>query len=201
MRHFRGIPVALAIATTHIFALSAGNSSIGHLDPECPTGLHPGFEVSTFRYNVPAQNFFDATGSFFQGEWYSIVNLTTNGVDNTIGATREANFTGDFFKEELVQFYRSSTELVIAYKLISPPFHFSDPFPDFTAAYTEEYRVMSICAGSATFISFVSVICTDKPAVAYDTYYRYHQQVFSGFATQFNASMFDGTCPLSVEAL
>lgn len=70
MYRFQAIFAALAIATSTINGLSAGNPGIGNLDPGCPKGLHPGFEVNTFQYNIPAQKFFNATGSFFQGEWY-----------------------------------------------------------------------------------------------------------------------------------
>lgn len=46
------------------------NKQIMKIDPKCPPGTTPGFEVYTARYDVPAKEFFAKVGSFFDEEWY-----------------------------------------------------------------------------------------------------------------------------------
>lgn len=40
------------------------------VDPKCPSGTTPGFEVYTARYDVPAKKFYEKVGSFFDETWY-----------------------------------------------------------------------------------------------------------------------------------
>ena len=40
------------------------------VDPKCPAGTTPGFEVYTARYDVPAKEFYAKVGSFFDEVWY-----------------------------------------------------------------------------------------------------------------------------------
>ncbi len=40
------------------------------IDPKCPEGTTPGFEVYTARYNVPAKEFHAKVGSFYDEVWY-----------------------------------------------------------------------------------------------------------------------------------
>lgn len=46
------------------------------VDPKCPPGTTPGFEVYTARYDVPAKDFFEIVGSFYDEVWY-VSNLST----------------------------------------------------------------------------------------------------------------------------
>lgn len=40
------------------------------IDPKCPAGTTPGFQVYTARYHVPAKEFYVKVGSFFDQVWY-----------------------------------------------------------------------------------------------------------------------------------
>lgn len=51
----------------------ASRNKGGHhykVDPECPAGTTPGFEVYTARYDNPAKEFYAKVGSFFDEVWY-----------------------------------------------------------------------------------------------------------------------------------
>lgn len=40
------------------------------VDPQCPAGTTPGFEVYTARFDVPAKEFYAKVGSFYDETWY-----------------------------------------------------------------------------------------------------------------------------------
>ena len=54
-------------------------------DPKCPAGTTPGFEYYTARYNVPAKEFYDKVGSFYDEVWYVSI-LTANAIALTLQA-------------------------------------------------------------------------------------------------------------------
>ena len=62
--------VVTALAGLAIISVDATTLADDHLDLICSNGLYPGFQVSHFQYDIPVQKFFDATDSFFKGEWY-----------------------------------------------------------------------------------------------------------------------------------
>lgn len=68
-------------------------------------------------------------------------------------------------------------------------------------SYTEELREASICGGSAVYISFTVVFCSDKPRKAYNLYVTYRGAAIGAVAAQLGALEFDGSCPLGGKCL
>ncbi|GLB39638.1 hypothetical protein LshimejAT787_0701480 [Lyophyllum shimeji] len=166
---------------------------IDHIDPKCPPSTFSGFESNVFQYNVPAERFYNKTGSFFRSEWYTGPLTSTHGTDNTVGATRSGNYSGTFFTERLVGYSRSPDELVMRFTLATPGgVVFSGAR---IKSYTEEMRVMSICGGSATYFSMTAVFCADKVGKVYDLYDGLRRAAVGAVAEQLGALVFDGTCP------
>ncbi|RDB17320.1 hypothetical protein Hypma_001893 [Hypsizygus marmoreus] len=191
--------VALAILPLVSVAGQTENKHhLDPLDPKCPQGQYPGFEVNTFQFDVPAAKFYDATGSFFHSEWYSGPIASTHGKDNTPGATRNATFNGTTYRERLVEYSRSPSKLILRYTLDSGLVVFvTGAGPHDTIAfgsYTEELGLYSICAGRATYFTLTAVYCTDKVATAYDGYDRLKRAAIADVAVAVGAKVFDGTC-------
>ncbi|KAF5383660.1 hypothetical protein D9615_003788 [Tricholomella constricta] len=184
----------ILLAAAVVFAPLCSATPIGHknFDPKCGEGMHPGFETNIFQYDVPAQNFFDKTGSFFHSEWYTGPLLESTGEDDTVGATRSGNFSGTLFRERLVGYSSSSDELMHRYTLDNGPILFGDVL---FGSYTEEMVILSICEGTATWISFTDVYCADKAAAAYNMYDRARRVLMDKLADDLGAMLFAGSCP------
>ena len=64
----------LAIIAVIVFSstciVQAASSPLPALDPSCPNGFLPGFQVNTFQYDVPFAGFEAITKSFFNISWY-----------------------------------------------------------------------------------------------------------------------------------
>lgn len=163
-----------------------------NFDPKCGEGMHPGFQMNTFQYNVPAQKFFDKTGSFFHSEWYTGPLLNSTGEDNTTGAIRTGNFNGDNFRERLVGYSSSPDRLMHRFILDNGPIVFDTVMYE---SYTEEMVVASICEGTATWLSFTDVYCADNAAAAYNIYERARRILIDKLADDLGAMMFGGSCP------
>jgi len=165
-----------------------------HLDPKCPSTMLPGFQINTFQFNVPAEGFYEKIGSFFHAEWYDGPLNSTHGKDNTVGSTRSGTIAGTFYTNRLVAYEHSSNQLMFQYVLDNAPVTFGGT--TFTS-WAEEMQIMSICGGSATYITMTVVYCTNKPAKAYDGYDSIRRSSIGTVANQLNALMFLGTCLIS----
>lgn len=121
--------------------------------------------------------------------------LATRGKDNTVGSTRTAAVSNSTFTEELVGHYRTPTQSVLRFSL----HHGTLPLNNFTlTTYTEEMRAMSICGGTATYVSMTATYCTDKVVNAYDFYNTFRSDAVGAVAKELNALEFVGTCPVGM---
>ena len=59
-------------ATTLTSSMTNGtaNHPYDDIDVQCEEGYYAGFHTSFFKYNIPPEAFFNATGSFFNSAWY-----------------------------------------------------------------------------------------------------------------------------------
>ncbi|KAG6907378.1 hypothetical protein DXG01_009107 [Tephrocybe rancida] len=177
------------IALTLLLSLSTRAQSIAQPqtitdDPTCPQGTYSGFESNVWQFNVPAREFINKTGSFFHSEWYIGPLNSTHGKDNTIGSTRTAAIGNSSFTEQLVGYYSSPTHSVIRFSLHKGPLVL-DGFE--LVAYTEEFRVMSICGGTATHFSMTATYCTGKVVDAYDFYDKFRRDSVGAVAKELGA--------------
>lgn len=175
------------------------------IDPECPAGTTSGFETYTARYDVPAQQFFDKVGSFFDETWY--IGLPPNktvGRDNEVGSIRYIDFAGTILHEELIKSLHKSARLELEWKLANGPINVTgavaDDSPDeviLFGSYTEDMRVESICEGRGTYIVFTGRYCFDKPGPAYKVFDVAHSASIEAVAQELNATLItgNGTCP------
>ncbi|KAJ7800340.1 hypothetical protein B0H13DRAFT_2164827, partial [Mycena leptocephala] len=138
-------------------------------DFRCPTGYSPSFLHNTYTYYGPLKEFTDITGSFFHVQWYgdATINKTT-GTDNVPGATRTGSFGGSPFNETLTMYQGRSD----APK--QRPLH--------VVNYAETKRFESICSGKATYIDFITYLCTDDQAAAYGLFYNVHMTTLQNLA-------------------
>ncbi|KAG6845411.1 hypothetical protein H0H87_009758 [Tephrocybe sp. NHM501043] len=161
----------------------------------CPQGFYPGFEAIDWRFTgVPASTFMNKTGSFHRGEWYTGPLNGTHGIDNTVGATRDA-FDPDSAPiiERLVYFHRTPEEWIMRFVLDN-----EGPVvvrKVVLAAYVEEFRAESICGGKATFFSMTATYCSKKVVAAYSLFEDFRRGVMKRLADELGALSFDGTCP------
>ncbi|KAG6839783.1 hypothetical protein C0991_011698 [Blastosporella zonata] len=162
-------------------------------DPKCPQGAYPGFESNIWQFNAPATEFINKTGSFFHSEWYIGPLNSTHGEDNVVGSTRTAAIGNSSFTEQLVGHYSSPTHSVLRFSLHNGAL-LLDGFK--LVAYMEEFRVMSICGGTATHFSMTATYCTDKIIEAYDFYDTFRRNAVGAIAKDLNALIFAGTCPV-----
>ncbi|KAG6885212.1 hypothetical protein C0993_004772 [Termitomyces sp. T159_Od127] len=186
---------ALLFASTVLLALGATVNPRKVEDPQCKKGTHSGFESNVWQFNVPAAEFIDKTGSFFHSEWYIGPVIATHGKDNSVGSTRTGAVGNSTFTEELVGHYRTPTQSVLRFSLHNGTL----PLDGLTlATYTEEMRVMSICGGTATYVSMTATYCTDKVVKAYDFYNTFRSDAVSAVAKELHALEFVGTCPVGM---
>lgn len=82
----------------------------------------------------------------------------------------------------------------MSYALAEPIVSGGITFP----SYTEELTEISICGGTATYISFTVVFCADIVTLrqAYDVYVSSRSLAIGAVAAQLGAFLFDGSCPL-----
>ncbi|KAG6883084.1 hypothetical protein C0992_009737 [Termitomyces sp. T32_za158] len=158
---------------------------------ECPEDLKPVFVANTFRFAVSAQTFFNATGSFFDSEWYTGPLLCTTGHDDTIGATRTANFSGTIYRERLIDFSRTPDRLLQRFTLDNGPITVGD----LALTHTEEIVVQSICNGAAVWASFTDKLCASNTTEAYNLYSRSRILLVDSLAAGIGALYADGSCP------
>ncbi|GLB39560.1 hypothetical protein LshimejAT787_0700700 [Lyophyllum shimeji] len=179
------------LAITLLARTALVRAATDDLDPQCPAPTLPGFESNVFQYNVPAEQFFNKTPSFFHTEWYTGPVNSTHGKDDTIGSTRSVIFGGAFYTERLVAFSRSPSEIMYRVVLDTPTFFTNITF----TSYTDELRIMSICGGSATYVSMTVTYCTDHLLRAYDGYDRYRRATVRALADELKAFVFTESCP------
>ncbi|KAG6874773.1 hypothetical protein C0992_006606 [Termitomyces sp. T32_za158] len=186
---------ALLIASSVLLTLGAAVSPKKVEDPQCKKGTYSGFESNVWQFNVPAAEFINKTGSFFHSEWYIGSVIATRGKDNTVGSTRTGAVDNSTFTEELVGHYRTPTQSVLRFSLHNGTL----PLDGFSLTmYTEEMRVMSICGGTASYVSMTATYCTDKVVNAYDFYNTFRSGAVSAVAKELNALEFVGTCPVGM---
>ncbi|KAF8074671.1 hypothetical protein FPV67DRAFT_592426 [Lyophyllum atratum] len=184
--------VAAAILAPSCSAKPVVTPTPENFDPKCGEGMQTGFEMDTFQYNVPAEKFFEKMGTYFNSEWYIGPLLESTGEDDTVGATRSGEFNGTYFRERLVDFSKSPDRLMHRFTLDNGPIAFGTVM---YASYTEEMVVLSICGGTATFISFNDVYCAEDGPAAYNIYHRARRLLMDKLADDLGALIFSGTCP------
>ncbi|CBQ69656.1 conserved hypothetical protein [Sporisorium reilianum SRZ2] len=200
------LPLLSAASPLPATDLAARNN--GHhykIDPKCPAGTTPGFEVYTARYDVPAKEFYAKVGSFYDEVWYiGLPPNATRGPDNTVGSIREIDFAGTILHEQLIKYTRKPALLELEWHLVNGPINVTgavaDDPPDekiLFGSYTEDLRVESICQGRATFITFTGRYCFDKPGPAYKVFDVAHTSSIEAVAMDLNATLItgNGTCP------
>ncbi|KAJ1018020.1 hypothetical protein NDA16_004889 [Ustilago loliicola] len=186
----------------------ASRNNDGHhykVDPKCPAGTTPGFEVYTARYNVPAKDFYAKVGSFFDEVWYiGLPPNATRGPDNTVSSVREIDFAGTILHEQLIKYIHKPALLELEWHLVNGPINVTgavaDDPPDekiLFGSYTEDLRVESICEGTGTFITFTGRYCFDKPGPAYKVFDVAHSSSIEAVAKDLGATKLEGngTCP------
>jgi len=168
------------------------------LDPKCPPGTMPGFESNVWQFTgAPAERFMDKMGSFFHSEWYTGTIDSTNGTDNTPGATRGSHFQGAFFIDRLTAYSRTPYSLLQQFTSGNKGPVSSNGST--LASYTEELHVTSICGGTAAYVSMTAGYCVNEVVMTYAGYDRLRRESVGKVAEEVGGVYFEGTCPLSVE--
>ncbi|KAJ7086791.1 hypothetical protein B0H15DRAFT_734943, partial [Mycena belliarum] len=163
-------------------------------DITCPPGARITFVHNSYTYNAPMKNFTDIMGSFFSIKWTGGVPAnSTTGTDNTVGASRSAVYFGGVFNETLTMILQRPDAYSYTYHgvpfLVALP---GQPAVQFYN-YAETLRVLSICSGAATYVDFVTYLCTNNPVHAYDLLETdLHQLTMAAVAQQANATVMSG---------
>ena len=206
------VSLSLATAAVQIDHKREGSDD---LDPKCDPGYYPGFQTSSFQFDLPAEAFIKAAGSFQHAEWYVSTmhfyarnrkfddgfpcqigpTIATDGPDNTIGSTRTGNFSGTFFTERLVEYSCSSTRLDVEFESVAPITFPWVPNPVAFSYYREEWNVESICARTATYFTLKAKFCAVDAVEAYKLFIDYRKETVAGLANTLKAEVFEGTCP------
>ena len=121
--------------------------------------------------------------------------IATHGLDNTVGSTRTGNFSGIIFAERLVGYSRSPTKLDFQFESVTSIILPATPRPVALGYYGEELTVESICAGTATYVTFIAKYCARDVVGAYSLYSNYRSAATAGLAQKLGAEVFQGTCP------
>jgi len=182
----------IAIALTTLVAYVSA-ATLKKTTP-CPPGFYPGFETNTFQITIPAEQFINVTGSFFNSEWYTGPLTATHGQDNTPGATRSGTFEGAPYTEQLLNYTAAPNALFFEFTHIGQPVTFAGIT---FVSYTEQFIVVGICGNTSSYVSFLVEDCTDNPVVAFNVYDQARRAAVDGVISGFQeAFVFKGTCPL-----
>ncbi|KAJ6542356.1 hypothetical protein DFH09DRAFT_1089175 [Mycena vulgaris] len=165
-------------------------------DLQCPKGYSPSFLYNTYTYNAPLNKFTDITQSFFHIQWYGGATVTkTTGTDNVPGATRAGVFGGANYNETLTAYsagadamsytIHGNLPLTLA-QVNQPTLH--------VASYAETKRFESICDGKATYIDFITYMCTDNQITGYSAFYNVHVTTLENLASTIGATVLAGDC-------
>ncbi|KAJ7458868.1 hypothetical protein FB451DRAFT_1272720 [Mycena latifolia] len=186
-----------------LFALlPAGHAQSTSLDPiiiddiTCPTDAKITFIHNSYTYNAPMKNFTDVMGSFYGIKWTGgVLPNNTTGQDNVVGASRSSNYFGGVFNETLTMILERPDAYSYTYHGVPFPVAFpNQPVVQFYN-YAETLRVLSICSGKATYIDFVTYLCTDNPIHAYNLLEtELHQAAVQAVAQTANATIMPGDC-------
>ncbi|KAG6861257.1 hypothetical protein C0995_002065 [Termitomyces sp. Mi166 len=183
------IAYLLSVGAFAAFVIAKPSPPVNH--DKCPEDLDPVFVASIFRFTVSAQTFFNATGTFFNSEWYTGPLLSTTGKDDRIGATRTGNFSGTIYTERLIDFSKTPDRLLQRFTLDNGPITVGG----LVLTYTEEIVVESICDGTAVWASFTDKLCASNTGEVYNLFSRSRMLLVDGLATGIGALYSDGACP------
>ncbi|KAJ7464580.1 hypothetical protein FB451DRAFT_1370315 [Mycena latifolia] len=164
-------------------------------DLRCPEGSFPGFVHNDYTYSGPLAGFTNITGSFFATAWYGGVSPSkTTGTDNVPGATRGGEVGGGAVNETLTMFLARPDAL--SYTFHGSPWTgtLSNGRPLHLALYAETKRFESICGGTATYIDFLTYLCSDDRTAAYNLWYTAHMKAVQGLAVTLGATVLAGDC-------
>ncbi|KAJ7892646.1 hypothetical protein B0H13DRAFT_2665630 [Mycena leptocephala] len=166
-------------------------------DLQCPKGYSPTFLHNTYTYYGPLKEFTDIAGSFYHVQWYgnATINKTT-GTDNVPGATRTGSFGGSPFNETLTMFQGRPD--AVSYTIHGNlPLTLAQPKqrPLHVVNYAETKRFESICSGEATYIDFITYLCTDDQATAYGLFYNVHITTLQNLGATIGTTVLAGDCP------
>ncbi|CAK5267242.1 unnamed protein product [Mycena citricolor] len=173
----------------------------------CSAGLSAGFVHNEFAYVAPLSRFTDLAGSFFHGEWFGGNDTTfthTSGTDNVPGATRSGVFASD---DPHLRYAANFTETLTHYAFRPGSFlHMSfravvsigslDAGTLHQDTYSETVRFESVCAGHATYITFLARTCAQSQSGAYDFAYGTHLAAALGLKATVGAAIMSGDCPV-----
>ncbi|KAF7356275.1 hypothetical protein MVEN_00959300 [Mycena venus] len=158
-------------------------------DIVCPEDSHAGFVHNTYTYIAPLEAFTNITKSFFDIKWYADTNVTnTTGTDNVPGATRSGLSGGGVFNETLMMYSMHHDSLVYTFHGQAVTYSLPNQNPLHFDGYAETMRLKSICNGQATYIDFITYLCSNESTAAYDVWYTAHmfalQEVTAGLGAK-----------------
>ncbi|KAJ6549044.1 hypothetical protein DFH09DRAFT_1503203 [Mycena vulgaris] len=200
--HF--ITFANTLALAFLFLIATPHVHAAPISPAVSQGILYQFLYNTYTYDAPLDKFTNITSSFFHIQWYpdpslqgnATVNRTT-GTDNVPGATRAGVFAGASFNETLTAY--SAPPDAMSYTIhgnlpltISPG---NNQGPVRIASYAETKRFESVCSGKATYIDFITYLCTDNQTTGYSSFYNVHMTSVQNLASTIGAPVLGGDCP------
>ncbi|KAJ7759329.1 hypothetical protein DFH07DRAFT_443700 [Mycena maculata] len=161
----------------------------------CGEGSHPAFVHNSYTYIAPLHKFTNITGSFFDIVWLGGCPATvTTGTDNVPGATRAGPCLGDTFNETLTMYSAHVDELMYTYH--GRPYAPTLPGQPtiHVESYAETLRFESICGGRATYVDFISFLCTEDQTAAYIAWNELHTDTMQSVAASLGAPVLAGDC-------
>ncbi|KAF8186119.1 hypothetical protein K438DRAFT_1723285 [Mycena galopus ATCC 62051] len=165
-------------------------------DLQCPEGSLSTFVHNSYTYIAPLDKFTNITGSFFNIAWEGGCPATvTTGTDNVPGATRGGLCLGGTFNDTLTMYSAHSDALSYTYH--GAPYTFTSPGQPqmHWDAYAETMRFESICGGQATYVDFISYICSEDQIATYTGWSELHALSMQAIAGAIGASILAGDCP------
>ncbi|KAJ6600351.1 hypothetical protein DFH09DRAFT_1302834 [Mycena vulgaris] len=190
-----GIILLLLNIISHIHA-----SPLHHIPPDhlrCPKGYSISFLYDSYTYHGRLDKFTAITKSFFHIQWYGNATVDrTTGTDNVPGATRSGQFGISRYKETLTAYSAHSDALVYS---IHGDLPLSIQVPNqhdllHVATYAERKRFESICGGRATFLEFITYLCSDDPRTADRTFRNVHTATVQGLASRIGTTILSRDC-------
>ncbi|KAF8195344.1 hypothetical protein K438DRAFT_1968653 [Mycena galopus ATCC 62051] len=151
---------------------------------------------NSYTYIAPLPKFTNLTGSFFNIVWEGGCPATvTTGTDNVPGATRAGPCLGGTFKDTLTMY--SVHPDAFSYTYHGGPLTFTPPGQPLMHwdAYAETIRFESICGGQATYVDFISHVCSKDQIATYTEWSNLHAVSIQGIAGAIGAPILAGDCP------
>jgi len=171
----------------------------GNLDPSCPEGSTPGFEVDTYKFDQPLSKFYDVVGSFYNASWYGTEVIGTSGHNNKPGAKRTITYGSSSFNEVLTLYShapeKNPKQFIIQYMLETGPVMLTSPPSQFDH-YTETLYFSSICGGKATYVSLEATYCGNPERDLYEVYVEVHGDAAKVLKEKTGSREFGGSCPV-----